>query len=65
MTVTLSLAAFVATFFPMLVAGIGLGLWAARRRVEPKRESPDDLRKTVDGTVNIQELLDKCKRKEI
>jgi hypothetical protein len=33
MTVTLSLAAFFATFFPMLAVGVGLGIWAARRRV--------------------------------
>jgi uncharacterized membrane protein len=59
--VTLSLAAFFLTFFPMLAVGIALGIWASRR---PARRR-EDLRKTVDGTVRIQKLLDECKRKEI
>jgi hypothetical protein len=102
-TVTLTLAAFFLTFFPMLAVGIALGIWC--RRVQPKAAPkktrgckichgsgsvcndcrkpggecccPDSalptpmpcpaclLRKTIDGTVRIQELLDECKRKEI
>jgi hypothetical protein len=60
--VTLSLAAFFLTFFPMLAVGIALGIWAARR---PSKRKGEDLRKTLDGTVRIQKLLDECKQKEI
>jgi hypothetical protein len=65
MTVTLSLAAFFATFFPMLAVGVGLGIWAARRRVEPKREV--DLRKTLDGAkdANVAKLLEQCRKDNI
>jgi hypothetical protein len=64
MTVTLSLAAFFATFFPMLAIGVGLGIWAARRRVEPKREN---LRKTLDGSTdaNVAKLLEQCRKDNI
>lgn len=80
MSIQLSLAAFFATFFPMLLVGIGLGVWAARRkRKAPKWEQTSwyvdpepsvandtsDTRATLDGSVKIQELLEKCKRKEI
>jgi hypothetical protein len=75
--VSLSIVAFFATFFPMLLVGIGLGVWAARRPKKPKWETADwyvdplaqtanvnDTHATLDGSrdVRIKDLLDQCKK---
>lgn len=62
MTISLSLVAFFATFFPMLVVGIALGVWA---RWPKRRQKPENLRATLHGDARIADLLEQCKRKEL
>ena len=64
-TIQLSLVAFFATFFPMLVVGIALGVWARWPKRKPQAPKPDDLRATLNGETRIKDLLEQCKRKEL